>query len=175
MKNTLDTPRLHFREIRLEDAPALFALDSDPEVMRFLGMDPLTDISQTLTVIASIQAQYEQYGIGRWAAIEKASGACIGWAGLKFIEELNGVKRTHDLGYRFLKSSWGKGYATEAAKAFIDFGFREMNLPRITAYADVNHKASRAVLEKCGLRAGNTFEDSGDLCVWYAIEHPNHS
>jgi len=173
MRTTLETQRLLFRELLPSDAEALFELDSDPDVVRYVGMPPLTHIDQTRQMIENIRQQYLDYGIGRWAVILKETGELIGWAGLKFIAELNGRKDNYDLGYRFLKSHWGKGYGTESANAFIDFGFAEMNIGCISAYVDVENVASVKILEKCGLRFTNTFMDEGDLCAWYQIENPN--
>ncbi|RZJ63192.1 MAG: N-acetyltransferase [Flavobacterium sp.] len=171
MKTTIESERLVFRELRPSDDGAMFALDSDPDVMRYLGVKPLESIEQTREIIKNINQQYLDYGIGRWAAILKDSNTFIGWAGLKFIRQLNGVENTYDLGYRFLKPYWGKGYGHESAKAFIDFGFDEMRLPRITAYVDVNNSASIRILEKCGLKFVNNFMDEGDLCAWYEIDN----
>lgn len=170
MKTTFETQRLLFRELQLADAEAMFALDSDPEVMKYVGMQPLTDIAQTREIIANIRQQYLDYGIGRWAVVLKETGEVIGWAGLKFIKHLNGFADNYDLGYRFLKKHWNKGYGFESAQAWIDFGFDEMKLDRITAYVDVNNAASVNILEhKCGMRKINTFLDEGDVCAWYEI------
>ena len=172
MKTSIESERLLFRELRPSDDGAMFALDSDPDVMKYLGMKPLESIEQTREILASMNQQYLDYGIGRWAAILKESNSFIGWAGLKFIRKLNGVENTYDLGYRIIKQHWGNGYGYESAARFIDFGFNEMNLPRITAYADVNNKASIRILEKCGMKFVNKFMDEGDLCAWYEIDNP---
>lgn len=173
MKTAIETERLLFRELLPSDAEAMFELDSDPDVVKYVGVKPHTHINQTHELIEMIRQQYLDYGIGRWAAILKETNEFIGWAGLKYIKELNGRTNTYDLGYRFLKRHWGKGYGTESAQAFIDFGFNEMKLDRISAYIDVENIASQKVLEKCGLTFTNTFMDEGDLCSWYEISNPN--
>jgi ribosomal-protein-alanine N-acetyltransferase len=88
---------------------------------------------------------------------------------LKYINELNGRKDNYDLGYRFLKRHWGKGYGTESARAFISYGFDEMKLMRISAYVAVENVASVKILEKSGLKITNTFMGESDLCAWYEI------
>jgi RimJ/RimL family protein N-acetyltransferase len=172
MKTSIETERLLFRELLPTDDVAMFALDSDPEVVKYVGIKPLTHIAETRKVIQMIRQQYLDYGIGRWAVILKETGECIGWAGLKYIKQLNGRRDNYDLGYRFMTQHWGKGYGTESAKAFIDFGFNEMYLERISAYVDVNNTASVKILEKCGLKFTNNFMDEGDLCAWYELENP---
>lgn len=169
MKTSIESERLVFRELQPSDDEAMFALDSDPEVVKYVGVPPLTDIEQTREVIRNIRQQYLDYGIGRWAVVEKQSDKVIGWAGLKFIKQINGFENNYDLGYRFITSAWGKGYGSESAKAWIDFGFNEMKLERISAYVDVENKASVRILEKCGMQFVNTFMDEGDLCAWYEI------
>jgi ribosomal-protein-alanine N-acetyltransferase len=173
MKTSIETERLFFRELQPSDAEALFGLDSDPEVVRYVGVKPLTHIDETHRVIEMIRQQYLDFGIGRWAVILKGTNELIGWAGLKYIAELNRRKDNYDLGYRFLKKHWGKGYGTESAKAFIDFGFNDMKLERISAYVDVENAASVKVLEKCGLKFTNNFIDQGDRCAWYEIKNPD--
>ncbi len=172
MKTIFESERLLYRELLPSDADALFRLDSNPDVMRYVGIPPLTHLDQTREMIASIRQQYLDHGIGRWGVIVKETGEFIGWAGLKYIAELNGCKDNYDLGYRFVPEHWGQGYATEAARAFIDFGFQEMKLDRISAYLDVENAASQRVLEKCGMQFVNRFMDDGDLCAWYEIRNP---
>src|SRR5688572_22851664 len=123
------TERLILREILPSDEQGLFEMDSDPEVHRYLGNNPVKDITQIREVIAHVRGQYEKYGIGRWAAIERSSGNFIGWAGLKFITEPeNGHVHFHDVGYRLARKYWGKGYATESAKAALVYAFNTMKL-----------------------------------------------
>lgn len=172
MRTAIESPRLLFRELLLSDAEAMFELDSDPEVMKYVGMPPLTHIDQTRETIEKIRQQYLDFGIGRWGAFIKETNEFIGWAGLKYIDEINGQNDVYDLGYRFLKRHWGKGYGTESALAFLDFGFDEMHLERVSAYVDMENTASKRILEKCGMRFVNTFLDEGDVCGWYEIDNP---
>ncbi len=172
MKTTFETERLLFRELLSSDAEAMFELDSSPAVLKYLGVEPLTHVDQTRELIAMIRQQYLDHGIGRWAVILKETNEFIGWAGLKFITKLNGFENNYDLGYRLLERHWGKGYGYESAKAFVDFGFSEMKLERISAYVDVNNEGSKRILEKCGLQFINTFIDEGDLCAWYELKNP---
>lgn len=154
----------------------MFALDSDPAVHRYLGGIGgrlLTDPAQSLEMIHFIQAQYVANGIGRWAVVLRATGEFMGWAGLKRVPgPINGRHDFYDLGYRFRPQFWRQGYGYEAAQAWLDHGFKIMQLPRISAYADAENAASRRILEKVGLQPGNEFAEDGVRCVWYEAANP---
>lgn len=158
MEILVETERLILRELVAADAPAIFDLDSDPEVHQFLGNQPLKHIEEALPVIQFIRKQYLDYGIGRWAVVEKESGELIGWSGFKLIRDVvNGHTNYYDLGYRFMRKAWGRGYATESARAMVDYAFNQMDLDAIYAIADVNNMDSRKVLEKSGMKCKGTF------------------
>lgn len=165
-----ETERLILRELVEEDEQGLFELDSDPEVHRYLGNQPVKNMEQIRMVIAFIQQQYEDNGIGRWAVVEKRSGAFVGWAGLKlFKEPVNGQQDFYELGYRFMKKHWGKGYATESAKASTNYGFKILKLKEIFAMTDVNNAASKQVLKKTGFIHINTFAFNEEPTDWFRI------
>ncbi len=171
MKTFAETERLILRELVMADDQGMFELDSDPEVHKYLGNEPVKTIEQSRDAINFIRKQYEDNGIGRWAVIEKQSGKFIGWAGLKLIKEpVNGHINIHDVGYRFIKQAWGKGYATEAAKACINYGFNTLGLTEIYGFANLDNEASKAVLQKCGLVYRNNFTFVGIEHAWYEIK-----
>lgn len=169
----IETERLLLRELFPSDDLGMFELDSNPEVHRYLGNNPVTDIEQSREIIANIRERYLTRGVGRWAVILKETNEFIGWSGLKLEKDVNGHDYFYDLGYRFIPKHWGKGYAIETANAFVDYGFNTLKLDTINAYADASHKASRNVLEKAGFKYINTFEYEGEEEVWYKIKNPN--
>ena len=170
MKIFAETPRLMIREVLLEDARSFFELDSDPEVHRYLGDAVVESIDQSRKQIASIRQEYLENGIGRWAMIEKSTHHFLGWCGLKLEKRtINHHSNFYDLGYRLIKRYWGKGYATEAAKAVLGYGFGNRNIQEIYADADKNNIASKRVLEKAGLTFVETFDDEGYAVDWYKI------
>lgn len=172
MKIFAETERLILREILPEDRQGIFELDADPEVHRYLGNKPIAAIEEADAVIAFIRKQYEDFGIGRWAVIEKSGNRFIGWSGLKFRpDEVFNRKNFYDLGYRFIKKYWGKGYATETARASVKYGFEIMNLPMITGMAEMENIASCKVLEKTGLSHRGSFEFENEPHNWYEITH----
>ncbi|MFL9838025.1 GNAT family N-acetyltransferase [Flavobacterium sp. ST-75] len=168
-----ETQRLLFRELELTDAEAMFEMDSDPDVHLYLGNNPVKNIDEVKFVIENLQWQYKTFGMGRMAVVLKETNEFIGWAGFKRERNVNGHEVFCDLGYRFLKKHWGKGYAGESAKAFVEHGFNEMKLEKINAYADAAHTASRKVLEKAGLQYIETFDLDGVEEVWYEMLNPN--
>ena len=167
MKTSFETERLLLREVRPGDDRGFFELDSDPEVHRYLGQKPVRSIEECREAIAGLRDQYRQYGIGRWAVILKETGEFIGWSGLKVEKNVNGRERFYDLGYRFIRKHWGKGYATEAGKAWVDHGFRELRLEKICAYTSPQNIESQKVLSKCGLVHTETFLYEGEPEFWY--------
>jgi len=127
-------------------------------------------LEEAVHTISNIQYQYTKYGIGRWATIEKSTGNFIGWSGLKFITEIENKQfNFYDIGYRYIPKYWGKGYATEATKAILGFGFNTMQLDRIVGKANEENKASIRVLEKCGLKFIEKYYWKEIRCDWLEI------
>ncbi|KFC33006.1 GNAT family N-acetyltransferase [Elizabethkingia anophelis] len=153
------------------DAEGLFLLDSNPEVMKYVGGVVSTEIEQSQQMIEFIQNQYKENGVGRLAVIEKSSNILIGWSGLKYLtKEINGMKNVYELGYRFLPEYWGKGYATETAIAALNYAFNEIKTDVVYAMAVTENAGSNRVLQKLGFEELGTFLDDGDLCYWYKLE-----
>lgn len=167
----IETERLILRKLEKNDAERLFLLDQNEKVMKYLGVKAIDNIEETQKNIEFIQKQYEENGIGRFAVIEKETGHLIGWSGLKLITEpINNKTGFFDLGYRFLPECWGKGYATESATAWLNFGFNEMNLNEIFAHAHSENKDSCRVLEKLGFKKTEEFTEPDGLCYWYELK-----
>lgn len=170
----IETQRLILRKLEEEDAERMFRMDSDPEVMKYLGT-PVKNREESKEIIRMIQKQYEENGVGRLAVIEKESGLFIGWCGLKLLKEpVNGYVETLDLGYRFIPEFWGKGYAWEAAKASLDYGFNELQANSIYAFADAGNTGSNYILTKLGFENTGKFEDSGVQCLWYELKREKY-
>ena len=149
MKVILETDRLFLREYVEEDAEAFFKLNSDPEVLRFVPDKRLLNVEQARQILVDHPiADYRKYGFGRGACILKSTGEQIGFAGLKYLEELGQV----DVAFRLIRTHWGLGLATEAALASVRFGFADLAFKSIIGLVIPENIASVRVLEKTGLR-----------------------
>jgi [ribosomal protein S5]-alanine N-acetyltransferase len=170
MKIAIETERLLIRELLPTDDQGMLELDSDKHVHIYLGNNPIKSIEEARQSIERIRQQYIDYGIGRWAVIEKSSGNFMGWSGLKLIKETtNGYINVYEVGYRFIRKYWGKGYATESVKPILEYGFNSLKQDVLYAMAHVDNKASRNVLEKSGLKYVNEFMWNDIPKNWFMI------
>ena len=126
MKLILKTERLILREMLVSDAEALFEMDSNPKVHQYLWNKPLKNSSEVQSYIESVKNQYLENNIGRFVVVLKETNELMGWAGLKYNTEMvNNKIYFYDIGYRLNERFWGKGYASEASFAWLDYGCNE--------------------------------------------------
>ena len=147
MEVFLETDRLILRKLSDADFELLVDLDSDPDVTFFItgGVPEFNE-----SMLRDWLTEYERWpGYGTWGVIEKKSNDFIGWFHLRPDEDREDEP---ELGYRFRRAAWGKGYATEGSRALIDKAFAELGATRVFAYALAIHAASRRVMVKSGLR-----------------------
>ena len=174
MNLILETDRLILREMKLSDAEALFEMDSNPMVHQYLWNKPLTDISEVHSYIKLVRAQYLQNNIGRFVVILKETNELMGWAGLKFNTEIvNNKINFYDIGYRLNEKFWGKGYASEASYAWMDYGFKVMKIKIMEAAAHTENIASNRILQKIGLKMTETYLEDGVSWNWYELNNPH--
>jgi len=154
---TLHTARLLLRPVDDADADALFALHSSAHVLRYWDAPPWSERERAERFIAACREMAED-GSGARLAIERISdGDFLGWCGLT---RWNPEYRSASLGYCLDDAAWGNGYATEAARAVVQWAFDALPLNRVQAEADTRNTASARVLEKLGfVREGTLRED----------------
>jgi len=166
MKSILETDRLLLREFVTEDLEAMYRLANDPDVTRYTGDGgkPLEELRKVLE--ERVFRDYQKYGYGRWATVLKENSQVIGFAGLKYLDDVGET----DLGYRFFKEYWGRGLATEVSSAAVRYGFQQLRLKKIIGIVNVENKASVRVLDKLGfsLQKFTTYHDSP--VAWYVRE-----
>jgi RimJ/RimL family protein N-acetyltransferase len=148
MRNIVETSRLILREFEREDYRKLFPILANPNVMKFSVSGCLT-VAQTQEKVDSFIDSYRQYSFGKWAVILREEKQLIGYCGIA-VEEIDGKKET-ELGYRLGDKYWGKGLATEAAKAALQYGLDELKLPYIIAVVEPANTTSIRVIEKLGM------------------------
>ncbi len=153
----LETERLVLRQFTPEDAGLLVELDGDPEVMRYLTGGPPTPREAIERDILPAWLRYYERGddYGFWAAIEKETGAFLGW--FHFRPAGGASPGEIELGYRLRRAAWGKSYATEGSRALIDKGFRELGVERVVASTYQDNLGSRRVMEKVGMTLVRSF------------------
>ncbi|MGH3389002.1 MAG: GNAT family N-acetyltransferase [Actinomadura sp.] len=173
----LRTERLALRHWRESDLDPWAAMNADPQVREYLP--GLLTRGQSAASISRFQAGLEQCGWGWWAVEVLATGEFIGFTGLDPVEEdmpFTGV----EIGWRLARSAWGHGYATEAAKASLAFGFEALAPTEILAITAVGNLRSQAVMRRIGMTydPADDFDDPGvpdgplRRCVLYRAYSP---
>ena len=148
MHIVLQTPRLYLRRFTEADAPLLLQLNSNPEVLKYLHEPLLKTEEQALQVLQNIILPQYKNNLGRWAIHLKSTNEFIGWCGLKYLVDTDEI----DLGYRLMQQFWGNGYAYEAAKHTMDYGFNQLHLKTIVGRAHVENTGSLKILQKLGMQ-----------------------
>ena len=161
----IETERLYLKEFSLADAESMFALNLEPEVLKYTGDSAFISVEEARDFIENYK-QYQLYGFGRWSAFIKDNGEYIGWCGLKYSEDKNEC----DVGFRFFKKHWKKGFATESAIACVNFGFEKLQIDKIVGRAMSANFASVKVLEKIGMKFTKEFDFDGEPGVIYEID-----
>ena len=154
----LETDRLRLREFTTDDVEHVVELDSDPQVMRWIngGQPTPRDVveREVLPAWLAYYARGPHYGF--WAVEERATGRFVGWFHLRPSPD-GGDPHEPELGYRFRREAWRKGYASEGSRALIDRAFEETGATRVWASTMVLNIGSQRVMEKAGLRHVRTF------------------
>ncbi|MGZ3778382.1 MAG: GNAT family N-acetyltransferase [Mucilaginibacter sp.] len=151
-----ETPRLILREWQESDYTPYIALNADPQVMEFLP-SVLTP-EQTLTQIERISKAITENGYGFFAVERKDNGQFIGFTGLNYVTFEGDFTPCTEIGWRLSRESWGQGFATEAAKACLEFGFDKLGLNDIYAFTALGNSRSENVMKKIGMVKTGTFD-----------------
>jgi RimJ/RimL family protein N-acetyltransferase len=164
----LTTSRLLLRTFRLDDLPRYAALNADPEVARWLGGPLSRERSDSIAEWA--QRCYEEEGIGLLAVERREDGAFLGMCGL---HHQDSYPDEIEVAWRLAYEYWGRGYATEAASAWLDYGFGRLDLPRVISITDRPNVRSLAVMRRLGMVFDHEaqVEDEGQMfeAVVYSI------
>ena len=161
------TERLVLRQFTAADVDGLLELDGDPAVMRFITRTTRSRAEIETEVLPRFLGYYARYAdFGHWAADTRGDGEFIGWFGLRPVQAVGAAMvdwvdaplpaHTASLGYRLRRQAWGRGYATEGARALVRRAFTELGVEEIVATTMTVNTRSRAVMEKAGLRYART-------------------
>lgn len=142
---SLETERLLLRQWREDDFEGYARICADPEVMRYLGGQPLTRM-EAWRHLAYLVGHWHLRGYGHWAVEEKSSGRLIGRMGFFYPEGWPGF----EVGWTLGRDSWGKGYATEAARRMLEHAFGPMGRDHVISVIHPDNRASIRVAEKMG-------------------------
>ena len=152
---SLETERLLLRPWRpAEDLDALAAVNADPDVMRFVAPNRPLSRTETAAQLERFVAHWDEHGFGLWAVVPRfePGAGCIGFAGLAVPSFLPEILPAVEVGWRLAAAAWGRGYATEAARASVAFGFERLDLRSIVAVVEDGNARSLRVAEKLGMR-----------------------
>jgi len=160
---------MYFRQFCSDEAPLLFDLDSDPEVMRFISNGKITPLAQLETeILPRLLGYYRQSPPrGCWAAHLRDSGEFIGWF---FLRPDKISPEEMELGYRLKRAVWHRGLATEGSRALLAKAFSEWNYEKVCARTLVGNLASRRVMEKVGLAFECNFVYGPEVCPGWTEE-----
>lgn len=150
MATIIKTERLILRTWQVEDSDAYFQINQDPKVLEFLR-GPLTRV-KIQDFIRYVRCHDEQHGYTTWATEHKQTGALMGFIGLNTVDWRAHFTPAVEIGWRLGSEYWGKGYATEGAKAALNYAFKCCNLQEIVAFTVPANIRSIRVMEKIGLK-----------------------
>ncbi|MCA9716193.1 MAG: GNAT family N-acetyltransferase [Myxococcales bacterium] len=159
----LCTARAVLRPFSPDDAPYAHPVFADPEVMRYAAGPPDADLATTAARLDRYIALQRARGFSKWVAWDRESGEYLGDAGLTVLAETGEL----ELGYRLARRHWGRGLATELARAWLTRALDELQLGRVIAFADPANAASVRVMEKLGMRLDRRDRLAGIDCVVY--------
>jgi RimJ/RimL family protein N-acetyltransferase len=160
--------RLILRSWQEADRDAFASLHADPEVMRDLG--GIFNRERSDAKFDRYTAAFEQHGFTRWA-VENPRLGFLGYAGIMLSHAGHPLGAHVDIGWRFRRSCWGYGYATEAATAAMQDAFTRVGLAEILAYTSPDNLRSQAVMARLGLQrdASRDFSISNGSQIWYGL------
>ncbi len=162
------------RPLRLADLGPMHEVYADREVMRYVGSgDSFSEtIEDSERRLRRAIEHHERHGFGLWAVTSRETGTVMGDAGLILYAERG---PDIELAYRLAKAHWGRGFATEAARAWLEFGFGELDLDRIVAVTHEENLASLRVLGKIGMHPEGRTDYRGTELLLFAIERDRES
>jgi RimJ/RimL family protein N-acetyltransferase len=147
----IETARLVLRRPAPEDAGPLAKINADPEVMKYIGDGRARTFQETADGLSRAIREWDDRGYGMLSVERRDTGEYIGWVTLTVPTFLPEVLPAIEIGWRLARRHWGLGFATEAAREALRFGFQSCGFDSIISIRQVDNDASRRVMEKLGL------------------------
>ena len=163
----LETTRLSLEPYNDSHYEGLRVMDNNPGVMRYISKGIVKTAEETRESIKSVQSRWHKYGFSWWAIKEKSSGAVVGAACLQYLANIEGAPL--EIGWRLIPEHNGKGYATEAAKAIIDFAADHIGANYLVAVADPGNIPSQRVMQRLGMTYKAIEQHYDEPCVVYEL------
>jgi [ribosomal protein S5]-alanine N-acetyltransferase len=152
----ISTERLGLRRWVDSDVEPFVRMNQDTEVMRYFPR-PNTAV-ETIAFITRINTFFDEYGYGLFALELKATGEFIGYTGFAKPRFESWFTPCVEIGWRLKRDAWGQGYAMEAAKACLDYGFKELGLDRVYSFTALSNTPSERVMQKIGMERVGEFD-----------------
>lgn len=170
----ISTERLCLRKWIESDIEVFIKMNSDPEVMKYFPQ--LSNEAETLAMVNRINIAFDKHGFGLWAVENKITKEFLGFTGFMIPQFESFFTPCVEIGWRFKNESWGQGFATEAAKACIDYGFHNLGFNKIVSFTSALNLKSERVMQRIGMTYVCSFdhpkiEKENQLCrhVLYEI------
>jgi ribosomal-protein-alanine N-acetyltransferase len=170
----IETSRLLMRPFEMNDVDDLHRIWIDPGVRKFLWDDQIIPRETAIEVIEGSIDNFAKHGFGFWVIRFKNDPALVGFGGLRCFVEDGSEESNIELLYGVAFEHWGRGVATEAARAFLRYGFEEIGLKRIYAGADPPNAASFRVIEKLGMRFARRTAVNGLEAIYYVMDREDY-
>lgn len=161
----IETARLHLRPLTMDDADDIHRLWIDPQVRKYLWDDEVIPEERAVSIVSDSLISFADNGFGLWGVFPLGRHALIGFCGFWLFHDPPQLQ----LLYGITPEEWGKGLATEAARAMIGYGFAELGFERIEASTDAANVASIRVLEKAGMVYEKRIVEGEADTVYYAV------
>ena len=169
--STITTSRLTLRPFTQDDDKYLHRIMNQPDILQYFPRTDPPDLERVRKIIEHQLTHWEKHRLGWWAVVPQGQTELIGWNGLQYLPETDEV----EVGYLLSKQFWGQGYATEGAKASLEFGFEKLGLEQIIGLTHPENMASQNVLKKCGMRYMEQKEYFGMQLFRFVLKSPSRS
>jgi ribosomal-protein-alanine N-acetyltransferase len=168
---TITTSRLILRPFTGADVDPMHRILNGEGVLRYFPPTDPPARDRVQRMISGLLKHWEERGYGLWAVASQSSGELVGRCGLQFLPDTGEVEVDFILGREF----WGQGFATEAARASLQYGFDRLGLERVVGIVHLGNQASQRVLEKLAMERIEQKQFFGMECYRYAVERPSYA